>query len=130
MRAIWVTRHGGGEVLEVRQTPDPEPGPGEVRVLTRAVGLNFAEVMARRATYPDAPRPPCVLGYEGAGVSLVLARQTTFGAARKAYLCSTPTVENDSEIHEWFLRGDQRYFHVPCPRCGEYQPLEWRDPAT
>lgn len=68
MRAIWVTRHGGPEVLEVRQTPDPEPGPGEVRVVARAVGLNFAEVMARRGTYPDAPRPPCVLGYEGAGV--------------------------------------------------------------
>lgn len=68
MRAIWVTRHGGLDALEVRESADPEPQAGEVRVVTRAVGLNFAEVMARRGTYPDAPRPPCILGYEGAGV--------------------------------------------------------------
>lgn len=68
MRAIWITRHGGPEVLEVREGPDPEPKPGEVRVRVRAIGLNFAEVMARQGLYPDAPKPPCVVGYEGAGV--------------------------------------------------------------
>ncbi|MCS6797082.1 MAG: medium chain dehydrogenase/reductase family protein [Myxococcota bacterium] len=68
MRAIWITRHGGPEVLEVRDGPDPQPGPGQVRVRTRAVGLNFSEVSARQGIYPDAPKPPCVVGYEGAGV--------------------------------------------------------------
>jgi NADPH:quinone reductase-like Zn-dependent oxidoreductase len=68
MRAIWVTRPGGPEVLEVRETPDPLPGPGKVRVRVRAAGLNFAEIMGRLGLYPDAPRPPCVLGYEAAGV--------------------------------------------------------------
>ena len=68
MRAIWITRHGGPEVLEVRETADPEPGPGQVRVRVHAAGLNFAEVMARQGMYPDAPKPPCVVGYEAAGV--------------------------------------------------------------
>lgn len=68
MRAIWITRHGGPEVLEVREAPDPEPGHGEVRIRVRAAGLNFAEVMARQGLYPDAPKPPCVVGYEAAGV--------------------------------------------------------------
>lgn len=68
MRAIWIRRHGGPEVLEVRESPDPSPGAGEVRVRVRAAGLNFAELMARKGLYPDAPRPPCVVGYEGAGV--------------------------------------------------------------
>jgi NADPH:quinone reductase-like Zn-dependent oxidoreductase len=68
MRAIWITRYGGPEVLEVRDTPDPEPRRGEIRIRTRAVGLNFAEVSARQGLYPDAPKPPCVVGYEGAGV--------------------------------------------------------------
>jgi NADPH:quinone reductase-like Zn-dependent oxidoreductase len=68
MRAIWIKKFGGPEVLEVRQGPDPEPGPGEVRVSVRACGLNFAEVMARQGMYPDAPKPPCVVGYEGAGL--------------------------------------------------------------
>jgi synaptic vesicle membrane protein VAT-1 len=68
MRAIWITKAGGPEVLEVRETADPEPGPGQVRVRVRAAGLNFAEVMARMGLYPDAPRPPSVVGYEASGV--------------------------------------------------------------
>jgi NADPH:quinone reductase-like Zn-dependent oxidoreductase len=67
MRAIWNTKFGGPEVLEVRETPEPELLPGHVRVRVRACGLNFAEVMARQGMYPDAPKPPCVLGYEAAG---------------------------------------------------------------
>ena len=68
VRAIWITKHGAPEVLAVRETPDPEPGQGEVRIRVRAAGLNFAEVMARQGLYPDAPKPPCVVGYEVAGV--------------------------------------------------------------
>jgi synaptic vesicle membrane protein VAT-1 len=68
LRAVWITRHGGPEVLQVRETPDPVPGRGEVRIRVRAAGLNFAEVMARQGLYPDAPKPPCVVGYEVAGV--------------------------------------------------------------
>ena len=67
MRSIWIPRPGRPEVLELRDGPDPEPGPGEVRIRARAVGLNFAEVMARQGLYPDAPKMPCVVGYEAAG---------------------------------------------------------------
>ncbi len=68
MRAVWIARHGGQEVLEVRESPDPEPKAGEVRVRVHACGLNFAEIMARQGLYPDAPPPPCVIGYEAAGL--------------------------------------------------------------
>src|SRR5256885_11096719 len=68
MRAIWITKDGGPDVLEVREQPDPVPKVGEVRVRVRAAGLNFAELMAREGLYPDAPKPPCVVGYEVAGV--------------------------------------------------------------
>ncbi|WP_018800844.1 synaptic vesicle VAT-1 family membrane protein [Salinispora arenicola] len=68
MRAVWITKSGGPEVLEVRESPDPQPDRGEVRIAVRACGLNFAEVMARQGLYPDAPKPPCVVGYEVAGV--------------------------------------------------------------
>jgi NADPH:quinone reductase-like Zn-dependent oxidoreductase len=68
MRAVWITRHGGPEALEVRETADPVPGPGQVRIRVQAAGLNFAEVMAAQGLYPDAPKPPCVVGYEVAGV--------------------------------------------------------------
>ena len=68
MRAVWITKAGGPEVLAVRESADPQPGRGEVRIAVRAAGLNFAEVMARQGLYPDAPKPPCVVGYEVAGV--------------------------------------------------------------
>src|SRR6476646_3064509 len=67
MRAVWITKAGGPEVLAVRESADPQPGQGEVRIAVRAAGLNFAEVMARQGLYPDAPKPPCVVGYEVAG---------------------------------------------------------------
>lgn len=67
MRAIYVTKSGGPEVLEVRESPDPSPQSGQVRIRVRAAGLNFAELMARQGLYPDAPPLPCVLGYEVAG---------------------------------------------------------------
>jgi NADPH:quinone reductase-like Zn-dependent oxidoreductase len=68
MRAVWITKFGGPEVLAVREAPDPRPTAGEVRLRVHAAGLNFAEVMARQGLYPDAPKPPCVVGYEVSGV--------------------------------------------------------------
>jgi NADPH:quinone reductase-like Zn-dependent oxidoreductase len=68
MRAVFIARRGGPEVLEVREVPDPVPGPGEVRIAVRAAGLNFADLMARMGLYPDAPRLPAVVGYEVSGV--------------------------------------------------------------
>lgn len=68
MRAVWIRKIGGPEVLEVRETPDPVPAAGEVRIRTKACGLNFAEVSARQGIYPDAPKPPSIVGYEVSGV--------------------------------------------------------------
>lgn len=67
MRAVVITAHGGPEVLEVQQRPDPQPGPGQVAIDVAACGVNFADVMARVGLYRDAPKPPCVVGYEVAG---------------------------------------------------------------
>lgn len=68
MKAVVLTGHGGPEVLQVQERPDPPVGPGEVRIEVKAAGLNFADTAARVGLYPDAPKPPCVLGYEAAGV--------------------------------------------------------------
>ncbi len=68
MRAVFISRHGGPEVLEVRERRDPQVAAGEVRIEVRAAGINFADLLARTGMYPDAPAPPCVVGYEVAGV--------------------------------------------------------------
>src|SRR5215470_10282409 len=67
MRSVWIPRIGPPEVLEVREVPDVHAGPGEVRIRVAASGVNFADVMARMGLYPDAPKLPCVVGYEVAG---------------------------------------------------------------
>lgn len=67
MRAVVLTGTGGPEVLQVQERPDPPVGPGEIRIAVRAAGINFADTLARVGLYPDAPKPPCVLGYEVAG---------------------------------------------------------------
>jgi synaptic vesicle membrane protein VAT-1 len=68
MRQVWITKAGPPDVLQVREASDPEAGPGQVRIRVRAAGINFADLMARVGLYPDAPKIPCVVGYEVSGV--------------------------------------------------------------
>ncbi len=56
MRAVVIPRFGGPEVLEVRDLPPPEPGPGEVTVDVAYAGVNHAEVLYRRGEV-DVPLP-------------------------------------------------------------------------
>ncbi|HEY7893236.1 MAG TPA: medium chain dehydrogenase/reductase family protein [Solirubrobacteraceae bacterium] len=72
MRVVAITKHGGPKVLKVQERRDPSLGRGEVRIEVAAAGVNFADVMARIGLYPDAPKPPCVIGYEVAGTILEL----------------------------------------------------------
>ncbi|MFI4991835.1 MAG: medium chain dehydrogenase/reductase family protein [Solirubrobacterales bacterium] len=72
MRAVVITKHGGPGVLEVQEQSDPPLGSGEVRIDVAAAGINFADVMARMGLYQDAPKTPCVVGYEVAGTILEL----------------------------------------------------------
>jgi len=89
MRAVWITRPAGPGALQVRETADPEPGPGQVRIRVRAAGLSFADVMAAQGLYPDAPKPPCVVGYEVAGVIDALGDGTQGHAAGQRVLATT-----------------------------------------
>ena len=68
MRQVVIRRHGAPDVLELREAPNPAPGEGEIRIAVAAAGVNFADVMARLGLYPDAPKPPLVVGYEVAGI--------------------------------------------------------------
>jgi len=67
VRAVVITKHGPPAVLQVHERADPQLAPEEVRIEVGAAGVNFADVLARMGLYPDAPKPPCVIGYEVAG---------------------------------------------------------------
>ncbi|MDM7916944.1 MAG: alcohol dehydrogenase catalytic domain-containing protein, partial [Candidatus Eisenbacteria bacterium] len=48
MKAWRIEQHGGLEALRIEEMPAPEPGPGEVRLRVRAVGLNHLDLWVRR----------------------------------------------------------------------------------
>lgn len=62
---------------------------------------------------------------EGHPVGLLWQRAATFGDQRLLLEISTPTIKGGSWIESAFLQGDQRYFMIPCPHCGERQRLLW-----
>jgi len=66
MLAIQAVRAGGPEVLEAADLPIPAPGPGQLRIKSQAIGLNFIDTYQRSGLYPM--RLPAVLGQEAAGV--------------------------------------------------------------
>ena len=67
MKQIFIVGHGGPEKLQLRESPDPRPGAGEIRIRVKASGINFADILARQGLYPDSPKIPCVVGYEVSG---------------------------------------------------------------
>jgi NADPH:quinone reductase-like Zn-dependent oxidoreductase len=67
MRQVWISRYGPPEVLELREAPVPRPVDDQILIKVAASGINFADIMARLGLYPDAPKPPFVVGYEVAG---------------------------------------------------------------
>jgi NADPH:quinone reductase-like Zn-dependent oxidoreductase len=77
MQQAVIPRYGGPDVFEMRTAPDPTPAQGEVRIRVRAAGVNFADVLARLGLYPDAPKPPMVVGYEVVGHVDAVGRSVT-----------------------------------------------------
>jgi len=68
MKAIFVSKYGAPDTLEVRSIPDLIADHGQIRIRVKAAGLNFADCMARMGIYPGAPPTPFIPGLECAGV--------------------------------------------------------------
>ncbi|HSA91812.1 MAG TPA: zinc-binding dehydrogenase [Terriglobales bacterium] len=67
MHAMVVRRYGPPEVMEWREVPDPKPAAGQLLIRVRAIGINFADILARLGVYSTVPKPPFVPGLELAG---------------------------------------------------------------
>ena len=68
MKTMVVNSFGGPDVLRVGEVPDPQVGPGQVRVAVHAAGTNPVDAGNRADGAWARLRPPCVLGYDLAGV--------------------------------------------------------------
>jgi NADPH2:quinone reductase len=81
---------GGPEVLRWQEYDPGDPGPGEVRVVHEAIGLNFIDVYHRTGLYP-VPALPVVPGLEGAGiVDMVGAGVTEFARGDRVAYAGVP----------------------------------------
>lgn len=67
MRAVAIPRHGGREVLEIRDVPRPVPGPGDVVVKIEAASVNHLDVHTRRGIAGITLAMPHVPGSDAAG---------------------------------------------------------------
>ena len=67
-RTIKFTKAGGPEVLEFIEMEIPFPGPHEVRIDVKAIGINRADSMWRNDKYVESPAFPAGLGYDSAGI--------------------------------------------------------------
>ena len=89
-RAVQIQQPGGPEQLKMADIGAGNPGPGEIRIRHRAVGLNFIDVYHRTGMYP-LPMP-ATLGMEGAGVVEAVGEGVTHLKAgdRAAYASHPP----------------------------------------
>jgi putative PIG3 family NAD(P)H quinone oxidoreductase len=78
MRAVIYTGAGTTDVIQLRDVPTPEPGPQQILVRVAAAGLNRADILQRRGSYPAPPGWPAdIPGLEYAGTVDALGRGTT-----------------------------------------------------
>ena len=100
--------------------------PGGILIMTganSAVGLRGSPIRYLFLDEIDG-YPPDADG-EGDPISLAIQRTANF-PNRKILMVSTPTIKGFSRIETAYLESDQRRYWVPCPKCGEFQVLEWQ----
>jgi NADPH2:quinone reductase len=68
VRAAVVTALTGPDAIEIRDVPEPEPGPGRVRIDVYYAGVVFPDVLQTRGEYQMRPDLPFSPGWEVAGV--------------------------------------------------------------
>lgn len=68
---------------------------------------------------------PASAGTSGDPLSLGIKRTKAF-PNRRVFIASTPTIKGRSRIEALFQESDMQYCFVPCPHCGHYQHLVWR----
>src|SRR5713101_3576585 len=68
MKAVFITKPGGPEVLEIREVPTPQPSAEELLVRVHAAGINRADLLQCQGKYPAPPDAPQEIpGLEFAG---------------------------------------------------------------
>ncbi len=97
-KAVRIDRHGGPEEMKIVDVQVGAPGPGEIRIRHKAVGLNFIDVYQRTGLYPFAM--PLQLGMEAAGIVEAVGEGVTHLAPgdRAAYASAPPGSYSEERV--------------------------------
>lgn len=98
VRTVIMENHGGPEVLQLADRPLASPGPGEILIRHRAIGLNFIDCYQRSGLYPM--KLPAALGMEAAGVVEAVGEGVTHlqPGMRAAYAAQPPGAYCEARI--------------------------------
>lgn len=119
---------GGLKSRDATNTKDAIDFPGATLYLAGGNSAqSYAQVSAAFAMADDLDRFPQEVGQEGDPVALLKKRLSAFMGG-KLLVASTPAELERSLIAREHAEGDMRRYHVPCPHCGEAQPLQWGGP--
>ena len=120
-RTIKFAQAGGPEVLEFVETQVPAPGPNEVRIKVKAIGINRAEAMWRVDDYIEPVKFPAGLGYEAAGIVDAVGKDVSgFAAGDEVNVIpTTRPMAKSSSFRTMPSSGSRRRFRSPRqPRFG------------
>ena len=107
-------------------TNDLKEFPGGALVLTGANSATGLRSMPARNLFLDELDAfPHDVDNEGSPADLAVKRTDSFGPRKKVFMVSTPKLKGLSQIENYFLRSDQRYYFVPCPHCNEKQVIKF-----
>ncbi len=95
------------------------------------IGSNSPSKLAARPIkiifFDEVDRYPESSGREGDVISLGRKRLTTYGDESKCFITGTPTIKTKSAIEKEYLNGSQACWKLPCPHCGQYQTLDFKN---
>lgn len=77
--------------------------------------------------FDEVDTAPASVNCEGNPLKIAYARTTAYEGRKKILILSTPVAMGTSEIHKAFLEGDQRYYWIPCPHCGQMLTMRLLD---
>ena len=86
---------------------------------------SLAEASARYIIVDEVDRVLKEQKGEGNTLKIIFKRSATYGRKAKKYLISSPTEEDNSEINDYYKKGNQHKYNVHCPHCGGLQKIEW-----
>lgn len=101
------------------------PG-GSLMVLSARAPRNLRARTARVIFADEVDGYELDIRGEGDPIELAIKRTLTF-ANRKIVLASTPVHEDTSRIVRAYEQSDQRVWEVPCPHCGDFSEVNWKD---